>query len=411
MVNKTSRYQAGDQTMLRQINLSAIMNYIRIEAPISRSTLAKKTGLNKATITSLVGELINRNFIKEVGLITNSLGRPSMNLRLNPDVGYIIGVEIGVDFINVIGTDFSPKKVFQSIIITKLGMSADDVLGLMIKEIKQAQKSCQKIVGGNFLGLAVGVPGLVDYEEGTLLFAPNLKWRSIQLKKLLASEFNVPIFVDNEANLATYGEFYFGSAYQHPDILFLSAGVGLGGGILHDAKLLRGVNNMAGELGHITMQPDGEVCGCGNKGCWETLVSQRALFRYTRAGLETHKNGVLWELTSGNLDELTLDMIVSAARSGDQVALCSLEQVGRYLGIGIASLINSLNPELVVFGGIMSCAWEFLEPAVTSEINTRALFWNRENTNVVLAKHGIDACVMGGVATVYQTIIAQPTAG
>lgn len=395
--------------MLRQINLSAIMNYIRIEAPISRSTLAKKTGLNKATISSLVGELINRNFIKEVGLITNGLGRPSMNLRLNPDVGYIIGAEIGVDFINVIGTDFSPKQVFQSIKNTKLGMSVDDVLSLLIKEIKQAQKSCQEIVGGNFLGLALGVPGLVDYEEGTLLFAPNLKWQGIQLKKLLASEFNVPIFIDNEANLATYGEYYFGSAYQHPDILFLSAGVGLGGGILHDAQLLRGVNNMAGELGHITMQPDGEICGCGNRGCWETLVSQRALYRYIREGLEPNNNSVLCQLTGGNLDELNLDMIVSAARSGDQVAVNALEKVGRYLGIGIASLINSLNPDLIVFGGIMSCAWEFLEPVVTSEINTRALFWNRKNTNVVLAKHGIDACVMGGVATVYQTIIAQPT--
>jgi len=163
--------------MLRKINLSAIMNYIRIEAPISRSTLARKTGLNKATITSLVGELINRNLIKEVGLETNALGRPSMNLTLNPDAGFIIGAEIGVDFINVMGTDFTPKEIFHTNDKTKLDSSVDEILGLLFTRIHQAYDTCMTKVGGSFLGLALGVPGLVDYDAGTLLFAPNLNCR------------------------------------------------------------------------------------------------------------------------------------------------------------------------------------------------------------------------------------------
>jgi glucokinase-like ROK family protein len=410
MVIKTS-YQAGDQTMLRKINLSAIMNYIRIEAPISRSTLARKTGLNKATITSLVGELINRKLIKEVGLETNALGRPSMNLTLNPDAGFIIGAEIGVDFINVIGTDFTPKEIFHTNDKTKLDSSIDEILGLLFTRIHQAYETCMTMVGGSFLGLALGVPGLVDYEKGTLLFAPNLNWRNVELKQHLISEFKVPVIIDNEANLATFGEYYFGSAYQHPDVLYLSSGIGLGGGILHDGELLRGVNGMAGELGHITMLPDGVLCGCGNKGCWETLVSLRALYRYAQEQLPTNKTSILWQKTGGNLNELTVEMIVSAAEEGDRVALIALTKVGRYLGIGIASLINSLNPAIVVFGGIMSVAWKFLEPVVNSEISSRALKWNRENTEVVLAKHGSNACVMGAVASIYQITISQPTAG
>src|SRR5512133_642914 len=173
MVKKTS-YQAGDQTMLRKINLSAIMNYIRINAPISRSTLARKTGLNKATITSLVAELIHRNLIKEVGLKNNALGRPSMDLTLNPDAGFIIGVEIGVDFINVIGTDFSPREISHVNVATTLDMSAVEVLKVMVIRINHVVKECKHKVGGSFLGLAIGVPGLVDYQVGTLLFAPNL---------------------------------------------------------------------------------------------------------------------------------------------------------------------------------------------------------------------------------------------
>jgi glucokinase-like ROK family protein len=410
MVKKTS-YQAGDQTMLRKINLSAIMNYIRINAPISRSTLARKTGLNKATITSLVSELIQRNLIKEVGLKNNALGRPSMDLTLNPDAGFIIGVEIGVDFINVIGTDFSPREIVHVNVPTTLEMSVDEVLQEMIIRINQAVDECHLKVGGSFLGLAVGVPGLVDYEEGTLLFAPNLKWRDVELKKYLSSIYPVPIIIDNEANLATFGEYYFGSAYQYPDVLYLSAGIGLGGGIIHDSELLRGVNGMAGELGHITMLPDGELCGCGNKGCWETLVSLRALYRYVQEQFATDKTSELWKKTGGNSNELTVEMIVSAAEKGDRIAIVALTKVGRYLGIGIASLINSLNPAIVVFGGIMSSAWKFLEPVVLSEIKNRTLFWNRENTEIVLAKHGSDACVIGGIASIYQATISKPIAG
>ncbi|HOW92310.1 MAG TPA: ROK family transcriptional regulator [Anaerolineaceae bacterium] len=410
MVKKAS-YQAGDQTMLRKINLSAIMNYVRIDAPISRSTLAKKTGLNKATITRLVGELIARNIVKEVGLESNGIGRPSMNLILNPDAGFMIGVEIGVDFINVLGTDFSPKEIFHVVDKTSVDLSVDEVLELMNKRINQAVEICKREVGGNFLGLAIGVPGLVDYDEGKLLFAPNLKWQNVELKKRLSALYDAPIIIDNEANLAAFGEYFFGSAYQHPDVLYLSAGVGLGGGILHGSELLRGVNGMAGELGHITVLPDGELCGCGNKGCWETLVSLRALYRYIQEQFAIDKTSELWQKTGGNINQLTVEMVITAAQRGDRIAIVALTKVGRYLGIGIASLINSLNPSIVVFGGIMSDAWKFLEPVVLAEIKNRALFWNRENTEIVLAKHGIDACVMGGVATIYQATISQPIAG
>jgi len=397
--------------MLRKINLSAIMNYVRIDAPISRSTLAKKTGLNKATITRLVGELIARNIVKEVGLESNGIGRPSMNLILNPDAGFMIGVEIGVDFINVLGTDFSPKEIFHVVDKTSVDLSVDEVLELMNKRINQAVEICKREVGGNFLGLAIGVPGLVDYDEGKLLFAPNLKWQNVELKKRLSALYDAPIIIDNEANLAAFGEYFFGSAYQHPDVLYLSAGVGLGGGILHGSELLRGVNGMAGELGHITVLPDGELCGCGNKGCWETLVSLRALYRYIQEQFAIDKTSELWQKTGGNINQLTVEMVITAAQRGDRIAIVALTKVGRYLGIGIASLINSLNPSIVVFGGIMSDAWKFLEPVVLAEIKNRALFWNRENTEIVLAKHGIDACVMGGVATIYQSTISQPIAG
>jgi predicted NBD/HSP70 family sugar kinase len=158
----------------------------------------------------------------------------------------------------------------------------------------------------------------------------------------------------------------------------------------------------------MTMDRQGELCSCGSYGCWETQVSQRALFRKIQIAFEQGEKGILFELTDRGQEPLTVPMIVDAARAGDPVALSALENIGSDLGVGIASLVNALNPELVVCGGILSLAGEFLMPAATRELEQRALRWNREAAKVVLAKHGFDAAAMGGVAAVYETILTQP---
>jgi predicted NBD/HSP70 family sugar kinase len=158
----------------------------------------------------------------------------------------------------------------------------------------------------------------------------------------------------------------------------------------------------------MTMDPYGELCGCGNRGCWETQVSQRALFNYIREN--SHGTGMLYELAGDDLSRLSVPIIREAALAGDQVSAKALEKIGQQLGVGIAALINALNPELVVFGGILSLAGDILLPAMTAEIDRRALRWNYRATKVVQAQHGFDACVMGGIATIYQAILSAPDA-
>ncbi|MDO9086939.1 MAG: ROK family transcriptional regulator [Anaerolineaceae bacterium] len=401
-------YQAGDQTLLRQINLSAILNHIRVETPVSRVVLAERTGLNKATISNLINELIDKKFVKEIGVKSSGLGRPPSQLILNPEAGFILSSEIGADFISVIGTDFSPKILFEVTEKINHNSDASSVINLLISHLKKAQEICSQNTNNNFLGLALGVPGLVDYETGCLLFAPNLQWKDIPLKKLLESEFSAPVFVDNEANLATLGEYYFGNAFNYEDVLFLSVGVGLGGGMLRQGHLLRGVGGMAGEFGHMTADPDGGLCGCGNRGCWETQASQRVLFKYVHEAIINGEDSILRESCCNDLSSLNTDLIVEAAKKNDKVALDALKKVGHHLGIGIASLINALNPGIIVLGGILSSAWEILEPEINHELSTRALYWNRESTKVVLGKNGKQSCVMGGIAVVYQAILSKP---
>jgi glucokinase-like ROK family protein len=401
------RYRTGDQALVRQINLSLILYHLRENAPVSRATLADITGLNKTTVSSLVGELIEDQFVREIGLESVGVGRRAMLLKLNPAAGCAVSCEIGVDFVSVIAADFAAEIIWRHQDRTDPAMGQNAIVeravALLRRAVDEGLSSCSTV-----LGVAVGVPGLVDQATGRLLFAPNLGWRDVPVRAILQQAFDAPVFVDNEANLAALGEHYFGAAQGYEEMLYVSAGVGLGGGVVHNGQMCRGVTGVAGELGHMTMDPDGEPCNCGNRGCWETLVSQQALFRRVKRAVAMGRVSRLSDVVNGDFSRLTVPIVAEAARSGDAVALEALDAVGHHLGIGIASLVNALNPELVVFGGILGLAWEFLEPAVAEEMQQRALRWNREATKVVLARHGPDACAMGGVALVLQDILREP---
>jgi len=399
--------RTGNQALVREINLAAIMNHLHNHAPISRAALAEKTGLNKTTVSSLVQELLELQFVREVGVESAGTGRPAILLELNPCAGIMISAEIGVDFISVLCTDFAVQSIWTYKETTHPNMGHQAILSRTSTLMRQALTAGQK-VANNVLGVAVGVPGLVDQRDGTVLFAPNLQWQNIPLRATLQESFDTRIFVNNEANLAALGEYTFGAAQAHHEMLYVSAGVGLGGGIIYEGHLFNGGTGYAGEFGHMTMDPHGERCNCGNRGCWETQASQSALFRYIRQAVEQNQTSMLVDQTNHDLAQLTVPLVVEAVQTGDAVALGALNQVGHSLGIGIASLVNALNPELVVFGGILSLAGDFLLPVINEELENRALRWNERAVKVVLSQHGVNSCVMGGTATIYHAVLNQP---
>jgi glucokinase-like ROK family protein len=408
-MSERSRFQTGGQAYLRQINLSAIMNYIREEPPISRSNLAEKTGLNKATVSSLVSELIDHKYVHEVGVASSGLGRPQVMLSINPAAGFIVGGEVGVDFILVIATDFEPRQIFRKYQKIETSEDADCILQKLIQQIKDAIDFCDEKGAGKFLGLAVGLPGLVEFAEGRLLCAPNLGWRDLPVKACLEKHFKgIPVFVDNEANMALLGEYYFGAANKAEDVLYISAGVGLGGSIMRSGHVFHGPVGIAGEFGHIVIDPNGELCACGNRGCWETLASQKALYRFIKQAIESGANSILEEFTKGDASLLSVEMVVEAVKMNDKVAIDALANVAHYLGVGIASLIDILNPQLVLVGGSLSTAWEYMEAIIDSTLKENVLLRNQQTTKVILAKHEMNACVMGAIGTVFQAIFSEP---
>jgi glucokinase-like ROK family protein len=403
-----TKRRAADHSFVRELNLSAILYATRDYAPLSRAQLAAKTGLNKTTVSSLVKELISAQFIHEIGTQRgDEIGRPAVLLKLNPKAGYIIGVEIGVDFILVALANFDSKIVWRHHEQTTELADQASILERAVQLIRTAVAEAER-AGMRILGLGLGVPGLMDRASGTLLMAPNLGWHNVPLQQILAREFDFPSFVDNEANMATLGESYFGAARDAKSVLYVSAGVGLGGGLSIDGRIVNGANGFAGEIGHMRLVANGLKCNCGGTGCWETLVSQRAVIQRVRMAIELGQPSLLTERTNGNPDRLTIHSIIQAARDGDAVALDAFEETGTFMGLGLANLINALNPERVVLGGILSLAYEFLRPAILRRIEEIALAWSLRGTKILVAEHGFDACVMGGVAMVYDSVLAQP---
>jgi glucokinase-like ROK family protein len=405
---KRERFPTADQALVRRINLSLVLHLLRQRGPMARATLAQVSGLYKSTVSDLVAELLALQLVRELGASSSGTGRPSTLLMLNPQAGCIVSCEIGVDFIEILLTDFAPDTIRQ--IRERTSPDTDQTLLLRrVQTLLHEAVDTGSAAGYTLLGVAVGVPGIVERRSGTLVLAPNLGWRDVPLHTMLEQEgFQAPIFVDNEANMAALGEHYFGAAQSVDEVLYISVGAGLGGGIIRDGRLCRGVSGSAAEFGHMTMIPDGDRCNCGNHGCWETLVSQQALFRTIGQLCAQGRPSVLLDWTAGQLDQLTIGLVVQAAAAGDPVAREALGRIGHWLGIGIASLLNALNPALVVLGGALSEAAAFLLPVVHEEIQARALRWNRETVRVVPATHGSDACVRGGIATVYQHVLAQP---
>lgn len=403
----TVQPSTADQVLVRKLNTSLILDCLRTRGPLSRARLSAVTGLNRSTVSSLVNDLLEEHLVREIGLEPAGRGRPGMLLELSPDGGCAVGVEIGVDFISVVLTDFVAQILWRQRISSD-PEDGQDVIVERAEAIVRAALEIGKDRGLRSLGIGVGVPGLVDVQQGSLVFAPNLHWRDVPLRQMWTQRFNLSVFVENEANAAALGEYYFGVARDVQSLIYLSAGVGLGGGIIIKGKLFRGSGGYAGEVGHMTMDPNGKPCGCGKRGCWETVVGPRAIVRQVREALETNAESQIRTLVQDDLESIDVDVVVRAAQAGDHVARKALEEVGVQLGIGIANLVNAFNPEMVVLGGALSLASTFLLPVIEETARKHALAQPYDIVKVAASAHGADACVVGAVALVLDEILREP---
>lgn len=399
------QFRTGDQSLVRELNRSILLQRLRRGPPLSRADLAATTGLNKTTVSNLIDELIADGFAREIGRDASAGGRPGVLLDLNPDGGWIIGGEIAVGRLSVVVANLRAEIAWRREAPYAKNASLETVLGRLDSLLRQAADAALS-ADRRLLGVGVTVPGLVDVHSGTLVFEPNMGWRDVPLEERLRDTLHLPTFIDNDANAAALAERYFGAAQDVDDLAYVVANIGLGAGLVLGGQIFSGASGYAGEAGHTTIDPDGPLCRCGNRGCWERLASLRALIERVERGLQDGRASLIPSHANGG--EVDLPAILQAAREGDDLARQALRETGRHLGIGIANLINLLNPQLVAFGGSLSLAHEFLMPAIREVVAERAMGELGRASRLVVSALAADACVLGGVALVLHDRLRQP---
>ncbi|WP_342563089.1 ROK family transcriptional regulator [Paenibacillus sp. FSL R7-0345] len=364
----------ADQALVKKINKSLILHTIRMNAPVSRAKVSEMTGLNKATVSNLVAELCAQELVTEAGPGESSGGRKPLILHFNATAGSVIGIELRVKQLTAVLCDLD-GGVLQEIDCRLAAHDFPYVLEQMksaISElIAQAPPSPYGIVG-----IGVGVPGMVD--DGVVLFAPNLGWEMVELRAILESSFEVPVTIDNEANAGAQGELNFGAARDVRHLLYISAGSGIGSGIIIGGELYKGARGYAGETGHMTIEAQGKPCSCGSRGCWELYASEK-----------TYDNPEL------SLPARTTSELVRHAISGQEDVLQHFASIGEYLGIGVTNLINSFNPELIVIGGALSEAEPWLGGPLRRVVAERTLPYHKQQLEITFSRLGSRGTVIG----------------
>ncbi len=353
-------YQTGTPEYVKALNRRLILDLTRRWQPVSRARLSDLSGLNKSTVTSIVRDLLDEGLVQEAGTDPSTGGRPGIQLVLNPRRFQVVAVEIGVTTSHLLLTDINGAAWLRESMPTPAAPA--DMIAAVRAFVRRAAAAA-----GGLQAIVLSVPGLVDGEAGTLLMAPNLGWREVPLAKAL-EDLGPRVLVENEAKLAALAEMWYGRLRDEdsPDFGYVSVTEGLGVGLVFHGTLYRGAGGHAGEYGHTTLNDNGHLCACGNRGCWETYASERAAVQAYQA------------LVGGPaVQPVSFETLVSRGLEGDPLACRVLEEVGRYLGIGIANLVNGLSLPHVIVGGRVRRAWPVLAPRLEKELQRRTLSPNR----------------------------------
>jgi predicted NBD/HSP70 family sugar kinase len=394
----TPRDAVGQRSeTVRRSNLSAIVRGLHLRGPLSRSDLVAHTGLTRSAIRGLIGELVAGGLVTETpSEPAGTPGRPSPLVHPDPESAVVIALEANIDSLAVarvgyggvvdrlVRVDRPRAHVTVAQIVSDLVELADPLLSFPHDE--------------HLVGVGVAVAGVVRRTDGMVRLSPNLGWRDEPFGKRLADALrtSVPVSVGNEADLGGLAEHRRGAAVGAADVIYVTGEVGVGGNVIVDGQPLVGSAGYAGEIGHMAVNPVGTACGCGSFGCWETEIGERALL--VRAGRPP----------AGGRQ--AVDELIAAASAGDADALANLEHVGRWLGIGLVSLVNVFNPTLVVMGGIFERIHPHVSATVEAVLDRRALAASRELVRVSPGSLGVDGPLIGAAELAFEPMLADPAA-
>ena len=392
---RLGRVEVGQRSeTVHRANLSAIVRGLHDAGPMSRSELVSATGLTRTSIRGLVVELAGGGLVQEAPAVRHGTpGRPSPVVRIARDAAAVLAVEVLVDSLAVAMVALDGRIVGMERVPLPRG---DRSVEMVVGHIARLADVLRTRTSADIAGVGVAVAGVVRRRDGLVAMAPNLGWVDAPLGDRLAGALgvDVPIVVANDADLGALAEHLRGAGVGVEDLVYISGEVGVGGGAIVAGRPLDGFAGYGGEIGHLPVNPGGSPCRCGSIGCWETEVGEGALLSLAGLSPDAGREGV--------------DTVLRQAEAGDQVSIAALEHVARWLAVGLAGLVNILNPQLIVLGSMHGRIYPVIRATVEAGLSARALPAPRAVVRIVPATLGADAPLIGAAELALEPILADP---
>ena len=368
------------------------MRLLHVRGSTARAELTAVSGLNRSTVKALTTELAEAGLVLETAPVgRGGAGRPSILVEPRSEQVWALAVDMGVEHLAVARIGLGGVVLDRREELLPRGSGA---VPEVLRRVRTLVRPLLAAAGTDPIGIGVAVPGMVGGPDGLVRFAPNLGWVDVPLGRLLAAELGsrLPVAVGNEGDLGVMAEHLRGIAADVSDAIYLTGEVGVGGGIIVGGRPLTGAGGYAGEVGHMSVNPaTGRLCTCGRRGCWETEVGADAVLLATGA-------------PAGSAPAVALD---AARLAGDRAGKAAVRRVGRWLGVGVANLVNLFNPEVVIFGGLTRTLFPVLEPYVRAEL-AGALAAPRDQVRLELPGLGPDSSLVGAAELAFAPLLEDP---
>ena len=381
----------SNQIQLKNINRRSVLNYIRKNKTATKAGVAAATGLTFAAIKKILDELESMELVRFSSIEKKGVGRNSVVYEINADYGYIISIYVNrkaihIAVVNMGGAIVSKQKLpMENRELTQKEL-IEDILQSVREVIRQSGVAEHK-----FIGVGIGVPGPIDLERGLILTPPNMPvLRYLPMREIMEAKLGLPVYLQKDTNVLALGEYWHGAHQTKNNLVYLDVDMGLGSGLIMDGKIHVGAEGKAGEYGHVTIDPHGPRCKCGNYGCLEVMGSGLAILRDFREQLEMTPEHPLYQKRKN----LEIDDVIQAVRGNDMTAISIVNKAAYNVGIGVANLINFLDPEVVVLGGL--CIRNFPGSFdIISNVARERMMKNNGANNIVCSQLGMDAGVVG----------------
>lgn len=391
-----TRFQVARRGTSRDINRRIVLNLVRAHQPISRADLARRMGMRRGAVSLIVNDLLESKLIFEGATGQTLRGRKPTFLYIDSRRRTVVAADIRASETFVMVADLVGKPLSG---VTSFATSTDPQQ--LISDLANRVKSllAEREDADVCEGVGVVVPGMVEHSTMKVLHAPTLGWRNVNLRDPLSAALGLPVQIENSGRACALAQVWAMRGDAAPpagDIVFISVSDGIGVGVIIHGELLRGGHNIAGEFGHVPLALDGPRCSCGANGCWEAYVSNRAtLARY-------------FGPTRPQQNQFSIEDLIARARAGDAKAIAAIEATARYLGLGLASVVNALDPARVYIGGEITLAWDLIEFPLRSALAERALTAAAADTDIRRVAASEHPRLQGAAALIAAPSFAAP---